>query len=279
MSVGKWAESLVNFLIEQYGQQLGDLSEMVELLIEKFLLKLLWIPPWIFILISCGLVLVFKRQVKLTLLVLGGSACILHLGLWKETMETVVLVSLATAISIILGVPLGIVAAKRKWFYTFLHPVLDLMQTIPTFVYLIPTLMIFGLGVVPGIVSTVIFALPAPIRLTYLGITSVPLSLIELAKSFGANSWQLLVKTELPHAKPMIMAGISQCIMLSLSMVVMAALVGADGLGKPVVQALNTVNIVKGFEAGLAIVIVAIVLDRLLKIDFDPLKKPLKTKK
>ena len=139
------------------------------------------------------------------------------------------------------------------------------MQTIPTFVYLIPTLILFGLGVVPGLISTVIFALPAPIRLTTLGVASVPRPLIEAGQAFGASRWQLLWKVEIPSALPSIMAGVTQCIMLSLSMVVIAALVGADGLGKPVVRALNSVNIADGFEAGLAIVIVAIVLDRLCK--------------
>ena len=139
------------------------------------------------------------------------------------------------------------------------------MQTIPTFVYLIPTLVLFGLGVVPGLVSTIIFAIAAPIRLTYLGISKVPSELIEAGRAFGATPFKLLYKVELPAAMPSIMAGITQCIMLSLSMVVISALVGADGLGKPVVRALNTVNISQGFEAGLAIVLVAIILDRIFK--------------
>jgi len=143
--------------------------------------------------------------------------------------------------------------------------VLDLMQTIPTFVYLIPTLILFGLGVVPGLISTIIFALPAPVRLTQLGIASVPRQLVEAGESFGASRFQLLTKVELPYALPTIMAGLTQCIMLSLSMVVIAALVGAAGLGQPVVRALNTVNIAMGFEAGLAIVILAILLDRVCK--------------
>ena len=171
----------------------------------------------------------------------------------------------ATLISCVIGIPLGIVAAHRPRLFTILRPVLDLMQTIPTFVYLIPTLMLFGLGMVPGLISTVIFAIPAPIRLTHLGISQVPQYLIDAGKAFGATRMQLLFKVELPHALPNIMAGLNQCIMLSLSMVVIAALVGADGLGKPVVRALGSVNIAQGIEAGLAIVIVAIVLDRLLK--------------
>jgi glycine betaine/proline transport system permease protein len=139
------------------------------------------------------------------------------------------------------------------------------MQTIPTFVYLIPALVLFGLGMVPGLISTVVFAIPAPIRLTYLGVASVPQQLVEAGMAFGATKRQLLFKIELPHALPTIMAGVTQCIMLSLSMVVIAALVGADGLGKPVVRALNTVNVGMGFEAGLAIVILAILLDRVCK--------------
>ena len=161
--------------------------------------------------------------------------------------------------------PVGIAAAHRPWLYTAIRPLLDLMQTIPTFVYLIPTLVLFGLGMVPGLISTVIFAIAAPIRLTHLGISSVPKQLLEAGEAFGATRRQLLWKVELPYALPTIMAGITQCIMLSLSMVVIAALVGADGLGKPVVRALNTVNVSMGFEAGLAIVVLAILLDRVCK--------------
>jgi glycine betaine/proline transport system permease protein len=190
---------------------------------------------------------------------------VVNLGYWQASMETLSLVICATLVCLLVGIPIGIAAAHRPWLEASLRPLLDLMQTIPTFVYLIPTLILFGLGVVPGLISTVIFALPAPIRLTTLGIASVPKTLIEAGESFGATRTQLLWKVELPYALPTIMAGVTQCIMLSLSMVVIAALVGADGLGKPVVRALNTVNIADGFEAGLAIVIVAIVLDRLCK--------------
>jgi ABC-type proline/glycine betaine transport system permease subunit len=137
------------------------------------------------------------------------------------------------------------------------------MQTLPTFVYLIPTLVLFGLGVVPGLISTVIFALPAPIRLTHLGISSVPKALLEAGEAFGATRTQMLWKVELPSAAPTIIAGITQCIMLSLSMVVIAALVGAGGLGVPVVRALNTVQVGMGFEAGFVIVLLAIILDRI----------------
>jgi glycine betaine/proline transport system permease protein len=165
-----------------------------------------------------------------------------------------------------MGVPIGIAAAHRPRLYAALRPVLDLMQTIPTFVYLIPALILFGLGMVPGLIATVIFAIPAPVRLTRLGIVSTPPALVEAAIAFGATPSQVLRKVELPFAAPQIMAGLTQTIMLSLSMVVISALVGANGLGVPVVRALNTVNIAMGFEAGLCIVILAIVLDRLFRL-------------
>jgi glycine betaine/proline transport system permease protein len=148
-----------------------------------------------------------------------------------------------------------------------MRPVLDLMQTIPTFVYLIPALILFGLGMVPGLIATVVFAIPAPIRLTQLGVSSTPRQLIEAGEAFGATKSQLLWKVELPYALPQIMAGLTQTIMLSLSMVVIAALVGADGLGVPTLRALNTVNIARGFEVGIAIVLIAIVLDRFFRND------------
>jgi glycine betaine/proline transport system substrate-binding protein len=190
---------------------------------------------------------------------------IMNQGYWLATLETLSLVAFAAATSTLIGVPIGIAAAHRPWLYALMRPVLDLMQTLPTFVYLIPTLVLFGLGVVPGLISTVIFALPAPIRLTHLGVSSVPSALLEAGQAFGATRSQLLWKIELPAAAPSIMAGITQCIMLSLSMVVIAALVGAGGLGVPVVRALNTVQIGMGFEAGIAIVLLAVILDRVTR--------------
>ncbi|MBV8784757.1 MAG: choline ABC transporter permease subunit [Gammaproteobacteria bacterium] len=203
------------------------------------------------------------RSYGLTAFVVAALLFIMNQGYWEATLETLSLVMVAALVSALLGVPLGIAAAHRPRFYAALHPVLDLMQTLPTFVYLIPTLVLFGLGVVPGLISTVIFALPAPIRLTQLGISNVPRALIEAGESFGATRTQLLWKVELPSAAPTILAGVTQCIMLSLSMVVIAALVGAGGLGVPVVRALNTVQVGMGFEAGFVIVLLAIVLDRI----------------
>ena len=204
-----------------------------------------------------------RRSWGLALFVALALLFIINQGYWAATCETLSLVTLSALVSALVGVPIGIAAAHRPRFYAALRPVLDLMQTLPTFVYLIPTLVLFGLGVVPGLISTVIFALPAPIRLTHLGISSVPVALREAGEAFGATRLQLLWKVELPSAAPSIMAGITQCTMLCLSMVVIAALVGAGGLGVPVVRALGTVQVGMGFEAGFAIVLLAIVLDRI----------------
>jgi choline ABC transporter permease protein len=204
-----------------------------------------------------------RRSLPLAAFVAAALLFILNQGYWAATLETLALVVVATLASAAIGIPLGIAAAHRPRLFAALRPVLDLMQTLPTFVYLIPTLVLFGLGVVPGLISTVIFALPAPIRLTHLGISSVPQPLIEAGEAFGATPMQLLWKVELPSAAPTIIAGITQCIMLSLSMVVIAALVGAGGLGVPVVRALGTVQVGMGFEAGFTIVLLAIVLDRI----------------
>ncbi len=224
-----------------------------------------WLPPVVPIIATAALAWFLHRSIALVVFVVLSLLLILNLGYWQEMLETFVLVMTATVLSVLMGIPLGIYAAHNRWFYTVIRPVLDLMQTIPTFVYLIPTLVLFGLGVVPGLISTIIFAIAAPIRLTYLGISRVPEELLEAGKAFGSTPLQLLLKVELPAAMANIMAGVTQCIMLSLSMVVIAALVGADGLGKPVVRALNTVNISQGFEAGIAIVLVAIILDRIFK--------------
>ena len=203
---------------------------------------------------------------KVCLLVALGFLFILNQGYWEETTESLTLVLSACVVCMAIGVPIGIAAAHRPTLYRGLRPVLDLMQTLPTFVYLIPAIVFFGIGMVPGLIATVIFVLPAPIRLTYLGVSSTPTHLIEAGKAFGATPLQLLAKVELPYAFPQIMAGLNQTIMLSLSMVVIAALVGADGLGVPVVRALNQVNTALGFESGFVIVVVAIMLDRVLNI-------------
>jgi len=221
------------------------------------------VPAPALIVAIAAIAFALRRSLGLTAFVALALLFILNQGYWIATLETLSLVVVATLASAVIGVPVGIAAAHRPRFFAALRPVLDLMQTLPTFVYLIPTLVLFGLGVVPGLISTVIFALPAPIRMTHLGISSVPRTLIEAGESFGATALQLLWKIELPSAATTIIAGITQCIMLSLSMVVIAALVGAGGLGVPVVRALNSVQVGMGFEAGFTIVLLAIILDRM----------------
>jgi glycine betaine/proline transport system permease protein len=252
--------------LTDHGQAFFDfVSIVLASMIDGLTWALLAIPPLALIALIAVGAWFLHRSIGLVAFIVLALLLVINLGYWEATVQTLSLIIWATATCIVIGVPLGIMAAHRPWLYQALRPVLDLMQTIPTFVYLIPTLVLFGLGTVPGLISTVIFALPAPIRLTQLGISSVPESLREAALAYGATKRQLLFKVELPSAMPTILAGVTQCIMLSLSMVVIAALVGADGLGKPVVRALNSVNISMGFEAGIAIVILAIILDRVCK--------------
>ncbi|MGB0468385.1 MAG: choline ABC transporter permease subunit [Pontibacterium sp.] len=263
--LGQWMELLVDWLIGNAAGFFDAISTSLEWLILGLTDLLLQCPPIALVAFVAALAYWLHRSVGLVIFITLSLLLISNLGYWTEMIETVVLVLMATFLCILFGIPLGILAAHYPRFNIAIRPILDLMQTIPTFVYLIPTLILFGLGVVPGLISTIIFAIAAPIRLTALGVSSVPEELLEAGKAFGATRWKLLFKVELPAAMPSIMAGVTQCIMLSLSMVVIAALVGADGLGKPVVRALNTVNISQGFEAGLAIVLVAIILDRLCK--------------
>jgi len=265
--LGQWIASLMDGLNEHADFVFYTISDVLEFIIENTIDFLVWLPPLLIIAGFGVLAAILHRSWKLSAFTILSLLLIVNLGYWEETMETLALVLYASLFCMVIGVPLGVASAHRPWLYQAMRPILDLMQTIPTFVYLIPTLILFGLGVVPGLISTVIFAIAAPIRLTHLGISSTPKALIEAGESFGCTPRQLLFKVELPSAMPSIMAGLTQCIMLSLSMVVIAALVGADGLGKPVVRALNTVNIAQGFEAGLAIVILAIVLDRICRRD------------
>ena len=268
--LGRWGRNFFDFLTTHFAWLFDTLADWLGAVLDGAVDLLLAVPPALLILIIAALAYLFQRSWKLSLGVVLGLAFIVNQGLWKETIETLVLVVGATTASMAIGVPVGIWAAHNERVYGWLQPVLDLMQTLPTFVYLIPVLILFGLGAAPGVIVTIIFASPAPIRLTYLGIRSVPVPLLEAGEAFGATRRQLLWKVELPSALPTIMAGLTQCIMLSLSMVVIAALIGADGLGKPVVRALNTVNIPLGLEAGLAIVILAIILDRMARVREGP---------
>lgn len=263
--IGAWAKWLVDWLTDNMAWFFDGLSNILEAGIGGMLWVLQTPHPLVVMAAVAALSWYLRRSAGFTVFVVLGLLLIMNQGYWKETTETLALVLASTAVCVAVGLPIGIAAARRPWLYRALQPVLDLMQTIPTFVYLIPALILFGLGMVPGLIATVIFAIPAPIRLTHLGITSTPKELIEAGQAFGATKRQLLWKVELPFATPQIMAGVTQTIMLSLSMVVIAALVGADGLGVPTLRALNQVNIAKGFEVGIAIVLIAIILDRLFK--------------
>lgn len=264
--VGRWGKSFFDFLTSNFEWLFDSIADGVTFVLQGLINLVLWFPPVVVVVAAAALAWWLQRSWKIALFVAVGLLYIINQGLWKETVETVVLVVAAAAASMAIGVPIGIWAAHRARAWAWLNPILDLMQTMPTFVYLIPVLILFGLGIAPGLIVTVIFAAPAPIRLTYLGITSVPKPMLEAGAAFGATKRQLLWKVELPAALPTIMAGLTQCIMLCLSMVVIAALIGANGLGKPVVRALNTVNIPLGLEAGLAIVVLAIILDRMSRV-------------
>ncbi|TYC51469.1 choline ABC transporter permease subunit [Rhodobacterales bacterium] len=260
--IGRWAEDGFNLLADNLEWFFDATKYGLNQAIEG-LLWLLVTPPELAIVAAVALLAFLVRR-KLSFAVFAALALLLIInqGYWQETMETVVLVIMSTAACMAIGVPVGVLAAHNPRFFDFLRPILDMMQTIPTFVYLIPAMVLFGLGMVPGLFATVIFALPAPIRLTQLGVSSTPTALLEAGNAFGATRRQLLWKVELPYALPQIMAGLTQTIMLALSMAVIAGLVGAPGLGQEIVRALNTYDIAMGFEVGLCIVLTAIVLDR-----------------
>lgn len=263
--IGAGAKTFVDWLTTNFELFFDQLANFLSGVVAVLLFILQTPHALIVVAVVAALSWWLRRSIGITLFTFLGLLLIINQGYWKETTETLALVLAASFVSMAVGIPLGIAAARKPVFYAVMRPILDLMQTIPTFVYLIPALILFGLGMVPGLIATVIFAIPAPIRLTRLGIISTPPSLVEAAVSFGATPSQVLRKIEIPFAMPQIMAGLTQTIMLSLSMVVIAALVGANGLGVPVLRALNTVNVAKGFEAGLCIVILAIILDRLFR--------------
>ncbi len=265
--IGDWAEAVFDWLQVNGAVFFDALSDGLEALIDGILWVLQTPHPLVIILVFAGMAWLLQRSWRPASLTFLGLLFIVNQGYWEETTESLTLVLSACVVCMGLGVPVGIAAAHRPRLYQVMRPVLDLMQTLPTFVYLIPAIVFFGIGMVPGLIATVIFVLPAPIRLTHLGVSSTPQPLLEAATAFGATPAQTLRKVELPYAFPQIMAGLNQTIMLSLSMVVIAALVGADGLGVPVVRALNQVNTSLGFESGFVIVVVAIVLDRMLRVE------------
>jgi glycine betaine/proline transport system permease protein len=264
LPVGYGVEVLVDWIENYLGWLLDAISAALGFLIGGLQDLLLAIPIPLLILIAAVVVwFVTRRDIKLAAVTAIGLILIWDLNLWSLSMLTLALVLVSTIVALALSIPLGIVAARSDTMNSVLRPILDFMQTMPSFVYLIPAVIFFGLGNVPGAIATVVFAMPPALRLTNLGIRQVPTELIEVADAFGSTPWQKLVKVQIPVALPTIMAGVNQCIMLALSMTVIASMIGAGGLGYQVLVGIQRVDIGTGFEAGLAIVIIAIILDRI----------------
>jgi len=261
--VGNWIDHFVTFLNDNIKGFFDVISAIVDGIV-SFIVLVLTFPPALILILIVGIIAWFSsKKWSFTILSMIGLLFILNLGYWQETMDTLALVLTSVLISIIVGIPLGIWASQSEKTARIITPILDFMQTMPAFVYLIPALFFFGIGVVPGVISSVIFAMPPTIRLTNLGIREVPADLVEAANAYGSTTKQKLFKVQLPLATKTIMAGINQSIMLSLSMVVIASLVGAPGLGAEVYRAVSRLEVGTGFEAGISIVILAIILDRI----------------
>jgi len=261
LPLAAWVNDIVHWLYVLIGPFLGDVANVIRVVVDGATNGLSAVPWWIVVIILAALAYLSGKW-KLTLGTIIGLTLIFDLGLWDDMITTLVLVILSALVSVVIGLPLGIWSAKSRKAYRVIAPLLDLMQTMPSFVYLVPVLIFFDIGLVPAIFATVIFAMPPAIRLTRLGILQVPGNLVEAATAFGTTDWQLLWKVQIPLAIPSIKAGVNQTIMLSLSMVVIASMIGAGGLGADVMSALETVNVGQGFEAGISIVILAIILDR-----------------
>ena len=260
--LGDWIESGINFFTDRYSYITRGIARFTEDGIDYLNDGLHWIPEWGLI-IAVALLCWRLSGIRLAIGSALGLGLIWNLGLWSPMVETLSLVLIATAIAVVIALPCGILAALSNRANRVIMPVLDFMQTMPAFVYLIPAIPFFGIGAVSGIFATVIFSMPPAIRFTALGIRQVPTELIEAADAFGASRSQKLFKVQLPMAMPTIMAGINQTIMLSLSMVVIAAMIGAEGLGTEVWRAIQRLQPGQGFEAGIAVVILAMLLDRI----------------
>lgn len=265
LPLASYVDSAIDVLVERFSGVTRTGSAIMLNLLDRFEETLLMPPPWLFILLLTALAWRVTRRPGLPLFVVLGFSLLWNLGLWTPTISTLALVLSATLLSVLIGVPCGILAAMSPTTRKIVMPVLDVMQTMPAFVYLIPAIPFFGIGKVSAVVATVIFSVPPAIRLTCLGIQQVPSDLVECSEAFGATRAQRLYKLELPLAMPTIVAGVNQTIMLALSMAVIAAMIGARGLGGEVWKAIQRLNIGMGFEAGLGIVIVAITLDRMFR--------------
>ncbi|SFG37273.1 glycine betaine/proline transport system permease protein [Desulfotomaculum arcticum] len=260
--IGHWVDLLIQWSIDNLKPLFDFVVVIVNYMMDGLSFILMAPPPWIFIIISIPLVwFIAGRNTAIGTAL--GFLLIYDLNIWGPSMQTLAMIISATIVALVVGIPLGIWTARNDSVHKVVMPALDFMQTMPPFVYLIPAVFFFGIGQVPGLISTVVFAMPPAIRLTGLGIRQVPEELVEAAEAFGATKTQKLIKVQLPVAMPTIMAGVNQCIMLALSMVVIAAMIGAGGLGSEVLRGLQRLNVPVGFEGGLAIVVLAIILDRI----------------
>ncbi len=262
LDLGSWVNDVVQHLLDNYSEGFDSIGAVVNGFSEAIEWLLMLPPAWLLIAIFVGLGL-WRISYKFAIFTAIAFVLIVLTGFWEQTVVTLGLTFSATLISLLLGIPLGIWAARSERVAAIIRPILDFMQTMPAFVYLIPAAMLFGLGRVPGIIATVIFAMPPAVRLTNLGIRQVNKEIIEAGQSFGCNARQLLFKVQLPNAMPSIMAGVNQTIMMALSMVIIASMVGAGGLGNDVLASIQRLDIGLGFESGMAVVLLAIILDRI----------------
>lgn len=264
LPLGNWVESFVQFTTNNFAGFFDLLQGTFNFLVGVCQGLLVILPAPLMIVIF-GIIAWVLANWKVALLTLGGFLLILSLQLWGDAMTTLALVLASTFVALLLGVPIGILAAQYRIVEMIVRPAMDFMQTMPAFVYLLPAVILLGLGAAPALIAVVVFAMPPAVRLTLLGIQQVPAETVEAAHAFGASPWQTLLKVELPLAMETIMAGVNQVIMLALSMVVIAALIGAGGLGDPVYQGLSRLDIGLSFEGGMGIVVIAIVLDRITR--------------
>lgn len=263
LPVADWIDTFTRWLTTTFAGLFSFLQTVGEAMMNGMTGMLMLVPPLVFIpLLALFMFLISKKKIGLTAFTLLGLLFIYNQGLWTNLMNTVTLVIVASLISIVIGIPMGILMAKSSIANKIITPILDFMQTMPSFVYLIPAVAFFGIGMVPGVFASVIFALPPTVRFTNLGIKQVPEDLREAAEAFGSTGWQKLFKLELPLAKQTIFAGINQTTMLALSMVVTASMIGAPGLGEGVLSALQRAEIGSGFVSGISLVILAIIIDR-----------------
>ncbi len=251
---------------KEFSRSYGD---VIESIFDPLLYFLVWFekllvnsPWWLIIAIICTIVFMATRSKKLTVGVLIAFVLIGYFGMWEDTMRTMSIIFVCTILSIAIGIPIGIIMSRSDRFQSIVTPILDIMQTMPAFVYLIPVVMLLGIGKVPGVIAVIIYSIPPVIRLTNLGVRLVDEEVLEASRAYGANSTQRLFGVQLPLALPTIMAGINQTIMMALAMVVIASMIGVKGLGQPVLKSITNQYFTLGLFNGLAIVALAIVFDR-----------------